>query len=110
MTSGLLGAEDLEVVEARDRRERALGGAQDLAHGVVGRSARELVAAALAAQAPDEAVAHERLEDALEVLLGDGLARRDVAQGQVALALVLGEVNHHAQGVAALRRHQHGSP
>lgn len=95
------------AIQAGDRRQTALGQAQDLSHRVLLGRAREHIAAALAAHAREHIGAHERSQDVLEIFLGNRLSRRNLFKRDTACRLVLGQVNHNAQGVPALSRNQH---
>ena len=81
--------------------------AQDLAHRVLLGRAREHVAAALATHAREHVGAHERSQDVLEIFLGNPLSRRDLFERDATGCLVLGQIDHNAQGISALSRNQH---
>ena len=95
------------AIQAGDRRQTTLGQAQDLAHRVLLGRAREHVAAALAAHARKHVGAHERSQDVLEIFLGNPLSRRDLFERDATGRLVLGQIDHNAQGISALCRNQH---
>ena len=77
---------------------------QDLAHGIVFRSAVELIAAALAGSAGEQSARHHILDDDLQILLGDVLPFRYLFQGSVASVIVLRQIDHDTQCIASFRR------
>lgn len=95
------------AVQACDRCQAAFGQAQDLAHRVLLGRTREHVAAALAAHAREHIGADERSQNVLQIFLRNPLTRRDLFEGNAACRLVLGQVNHNAQGISALCGNQH---
>ena len=95
------------AVQACDRCQAALGQAQDLAHRVLLGRAREHVAAAFATHAREHVGTYERRQDVLEIFLGNPLSRRDLFERDATGRLVLGQIDHNAQGISALSRNQH---
>lgn len=94
------------AVQACDRCQAAFG-QRKISPTVYCSAAREHVAAALAAHAREHIGADERSQDVLQILLRNPLTRGDLFEGNAAGRLVLGQVDHNAQGISALCGNQH---
>ena len=64
-------------------------------------AAGQAVAAALAAQPFQKAVLHQDFQDVLQIFFRDILPRGDLLQRDIAFGLMLGQVDHHTQRIAA---------
>ena len=69
--------------------------------------AGQTIAAALAAQALEEAVLHQNLEDVFEVFFGDLLPGGDLFQRDIFFRAVLSQIYHHTQRIAPLGGNDH---
>ena len=87
--------------QAAHRGKAALRQQQDLCHRVLVRAAGQAVAAALAAQPFQKAVLHQDFQDVLQIFFRDILPRGDLLQRDIAFGLMLGQVDHHTQRIAA---------
>lgn len=63
----------------------------------------QAVAAGLAAQTGQVALLDKALHDGLQILFGNFLPCGDLLQGDIAVVLVLGNINHNTQRITALR-------
>ena len=97
----------LPGLEAGDGGQRALGQRQDLEGRIAGRGPCQTVAAALAAHGVEQLRLAQHGQNAFQILFGDPLPRRDGLQRDIALLRMLSQIDHHAQGVAALAGNHH---
>ena len=97
------------VGRADHRRDRALQGAEDLAHPDVGRGTGQLVAAARAAGAGDEAGVAEAHDELLEVGPRQVLVGGDVRQAGRSGPEPTPELDHEPHAVLALRTEGDGA-
>ena len=102
---GVLGV----VGGAHHRGDRALEGAEDLAHPDLGGVAGELVAAVGASRRDDEAGVAEAHHQLLEIRPGEVLLGRDLRERGRPLAEMPAELNHEPDAVLALRRERDGA-
>ena len=99
----------LVLGRADHRRERALEGAQDLAHRDRLRRARELVAAVGAARGDDEAGVAKHERELLEVCPRHVLGRGDLRERRGPCAEMPPELDHQPNAVLALRAERDGA-
>ena len=85
----------------------ALCGAEDLAHLVVFGLPGQLVAAGFAHGAFHQAVFGQVRHDAFQIFPGNILAIRNILQREVAVAALLGHIQHDPQGVPPFGRDHH---
>lgn len=97
----------LPGLEAGDGGQRALGQRQDLEGRIAGRGPCQTVAAALAAHGVEQLRLAQHGQNAFQILFGDPLPRRDGLQRDIALLRMLSQIDHYAQGVAALAGNHH---
>ena len=93
----------LGVRGADHRRDRALEGAQDVAHPDLVRGRAELVAAAGAARGRDEAGVPEAGDELLQVGARQVLVQRDLGEAGRPGAVAAPELDHEPDAVLALR-------
>ena len=96
------------LVEAGHGREPALGQAQDLTDGVILRGTGQPVAALIAARGAQNVGFAQHGHDLLQIFFRDLLPLRDVLERDIAVALMRGQIEHHAQGIPAFCRYFHG--
>ena len=95
---GYLAARQLYV--RAEAGQGAVRRADDLADGIVGRFARQAVAAALAVRSLDQSVLCQRTQDALKILLRQLLPLGDLPHGDKAAAM-LRQIQQDQNRVAA---------
>ena len=74
----------------------------------VGRQAAERVAALIAARGAQNVGFAQHGHDLLQIFFRDLLPLRDVLERDIAVALMRGQIEHHAQGIPAFCRYFHG--
>src|SRR5437867_572000 len=92
-----------------ERPARPLDGAQDGADGDRLRPPGEMVSPGGSSLRRQHPGALEREQHLLEIALGNGLARRDLLDGNEASAVMQREIEHRLDGVLALGRDAHGA-
>src|SRR4051812_18919970 len=90
------------LADARDERERAVEGANDVADADAVRGPPELVAAVRTFPALDQAAVFQRDQDVLEEFLGDGVVFGELADEHGPVAVLAGERQHGLETVFPL--------
>ena len=91
------------AVKTGDRRESAFRQCENLADGICARFSDQSIAALITSVGAEEVGAIQNRYDLLQIFFGYVLPLGDVLKRDESIALMLRQVDHHAQRIAPLR-------
>ena len=89
------------MLQTSHRCKRAFGNAQNIAHGILRRMPRQLVAALCASRRDNKARTRKLHHDLLQILGRNLLSLGNIAQRNVAACVMLRQVDHQTKRISS---------